>query len=134
MPKKYKILKELPSLPVGSIVDITTDFTGETRHSVIINGFLEVRKSLADLCALGWVMEVSSQHPLVDYIDIWYDRNTKSFVLQRKDDVGNQLRDAEYYPNKELAYGNAVTYLEGCTVEIKGGKIYGEATFKIIRR
>lgn len=35
------------------------------------------------------------------YIDTWYDRHTRSYVVQLKDREGNQLGEAEYYGNKD---------------------------------
>lgn len=34
-------------------------------------------------------------------IDTWYDRSTRSWVVQLKDREGNQIGDAEYTGNKQ---------------------------------
>lgn len=34
------------------------------------------------------------------YIDTWYDRHTRSWVVQLKDREGNQIGEAEYVGNK----------------------------------
>lgn len=33
------------------------------------------------------------------YVDTWYDRHTRSWVVQLKDRDGNQIGDAEYVGN-----------------------------------
>ena len=35
------------------------------------------------------------------YIDTWYDRHTRSYVIQIKDRAGNQLGNAIYVGNKK---------------------------------
>lgn len=36
-------------------------------------------------------------------VDTWYDRYTKSWVVQRKDSFGNQVGDADYVYSKREA-------------------------------
>lgn len=40
---------------------------------------------------------------MITSLEYWYDRNTKSWVIQYKDASGNQVGDAEYQHSKPTA-------------------------------
>lgn len=46
-----------------------------------------------------------------DHVARWYDRQTKSWVVQRKDAEGNQVGEADYVYSREEAIRLADQYL-----------------------
>lgn len=48
----------------------------------------------------------------VEYIDIWYDHNVTSWVVQRKDGEENQVGRADYVYTKKEAKDYADSYRE----------------------
>lgn len=52
----------------------------------------------------GGLPIVSAESPVAS-VDRWYDRKSKSWVVQRKDFTGNQIGDAHYCGDKKEAKG-----------------------------
>ena len=46
---------------------------------------------------------VRSEEPKVVSVDKWYDRYSRSWIVQLKDESGNQVGDAMYFGNRESA-------------------------------
>lgn len=43
-------------------------------------------------------------------IEVWYDRLSNSWIIQRKDNEGNQIENADYVYSKKEALDYAKTY------------------------
>jgi hypothetical protein len=49
---------------------------------------------------LTYLKSLLNEENVLDHINYWYDKNTRSWVIQRKDKSGNQIETAEYQYNK----------------------------------
>ena len=43
---------------------------------------------------------VPMEEPKVHHVDKWYDRHTRSWIIQLMDESDNQIGDAMYYGNR----------------------------------
>ena len=59
-------------------------------------------------------------------IDYWYDKNTKSWVVQRKNNRGDQIGNADYVYSKEEALKLAKEYNEEANFEYENRKPFLE--------
>lgn len=59
-------------------------------------------------------------------VDYWYDKNTKSWVVQRKDNRGDQIGNADYVYSKKEALDLVKHYNEEFDREYKERKEFPE--------
>lgn len=49
------------------------------------------------------IRETFNEEPTVTKIEVWYDKQFSTWVVQRKDKAGNQIGDCEYINPKKAA-------------------------------